>query len=108
MPPEQKTQTWKLVVGYAAFFVVALIIGLYITFPYDALKERAQIEAANSGYFIRMDSLGPGLFGITAKDVKISKKIEEGAQSDTPPPSLSLDSVSVRPALFPPGISYRV
>ncbi|MFL5318289.1 MAG: type II secretion system protein GspN [Myxococcaceae bacterium] len=105
MPPEPKSSRGKWIAVYVGFFIVALIFGVYVTFPYDALKSRAQMEAASAGYFVRMDSLGPGLFGVTAKDVKISKAIAEG--SDTPPPSLQLESVSLRPALFPPGFAFR-
>src|SRR4051812_24572713 len=104
MATERGSRT-KLIAGYVAFFVVALIFGLYVTYPYDVVRSRVQTEATSAGYFVRMDSLGPGLLGITAKGVRISKAIAEN--TDTPPPALTLDSVSVRPALFPPGIAFR-
>lgn len=98
--------TPKLIAGYVGFFIVALLFGFYVTFPYDAIRERVQQEASLAGYFVRMDSLGPGFFGVTASDVKISRKIEEN--SDTPPPALTIEKISVRPALFPPGLAFRL
>lgn len=107
MPPDtNKTATWKLVTGYVGFFILALLFGLYVTFPYDTLKTRVQREADASGYYVTMDSLGPGLFGVTADDVKISKKVSDDATA--PAPALLIDKVSIRPALFPPGVAFRV
>lgn len=104
-PEAAKPSRLKWIAGYVAFFFFMLVFGLYLTFPYDALKSRAQLEANNAGYFLRMESMGPGLFGITAREVRVSKKLE--GESDTPPPSLLIESVSVRPALFPPGVALR-
>src|SRR5690349_19812686 len=106
MPPENKTATWKWVLAYVAFFFFSLVIGLYLTFPYDTLKARVQREADASGYYVKMDSLGPGLFGVTATDVRLSKKAADDAAEA--PPALFIDKVSVRPALFPPGAAFRV
>lgn len=107
MPPETtRIARWKWVVGYVGFFVVALIFSLYVTFPYDTLKTRVQREADGAGYYVRMDSLGPGLFGVTANDVQISKRAANDAAE--PPPALMVDKVSVRPALFPPGVAFRL
>lgn len=105
MPPENKVATWKLVVAYVGFFIFALIFGLYVTFPYETLKTRVQREADAAGYYVKMESLGPGFLGVTADEVRISKKIGEGA--DAAPPALLIDKVSIRPALFPPGIAFR-
>lgn len=107
MPPETaKTATWKWVLGYVGFFVVALIFGLYVTFPYDTLKTRVQREADLAGFYVKMDSLGPGLLGVTADEVRISKKAADDAADA--PPALFIDKISVRPALFPPGVAFRV
>lgn len=101
---EKKPSLWKRIVGYTAFSVFALLAAFFLTFPYDALKDRARLEADAAGYFVRIGSMGPGLFAIRASDVQISKK----GDSDPPPEPLKLDSVSVGPALFPPGLKVKV
>lgn len=124
MPPESKPARWKLVLGYTAFSVVALFFFLFLTFPYDALRARLATEAANQGYALRIGTLRPGFFGITAKDVQLSQP-PEGMTAETLAALTSgddsslamvgaavlgeplvLDSVTVRPALFPPGVSF--
>jgi type II secretion system protein N len=85
--------------GYAAFSFLALVIGFFLTFPYDALRERARLEAEASGYFLRVGSLGPGFFTVRASEVAVSKR----ADTDPPPEALKVDSVSFGPSLWPPG-----
>ncbi|MHB8875182.1 MAG: type II secretion system protein GspN [Myxococcaceae bacterium] len=105
MPTEHKIARWKIIVGYVAFSVAALLVCLYLTFPYDAVRERVQREADGAGLYVKMGSLGPGLRGITASNVQLSKKM---AAADTQAPEpLMLKSVSVRPTLFPPGLAFH-
>ncbi|MFP2934422.1 type II secretion system protein GspN, partial [Pyxidicoccus sp. 3LG] len=73
MPPETKPARWKVVLGYTAFAVFAFILGLFVTFPYDAIRTRIVSEAAQAGLAVRIGSLRPGLAGITATDVRVSK-----------------------------------
>jgi type II secretion system protein N len=105
MPTEHKTARWKVVVGYLAFSVFALLFCLYLTFPYDAVAERVRLEADGAGLYVKMGSLGPGLRGITASDVQLSKKM--GPADTEPPGALAIKSVSLRPALFPPGLAFH-
>lgn len=122
MPPETKPARWKLVLGYAAFAVVAFILCLFITFPYDAIRTRIVTEAAAQGLAVRIGSLRPGLAGITATQVRVSKPPQplsadtlaalargEGGMLGAAElgEALVLDSVAVRPALFPPGVAVR-
>ncbi|HET9450269.1 MAG TPA: type II secretion system protein GspN, partial [Aggregicoccus sp.] len=74
MPPEtQKTPRWQIGLAYGAFAFVALILGLALTFPYDTLRARIVSEAAAAGYAVRIGSLRPGLYGVTATNVRLSR-----------------------------------
>ena len=99
-----KTATWKRVVGYLAFSLFALIAAFFLTFPYDALKDRAKMEAAAAGYSLRIGGLGPGFFSVRATDVEIAKLTE----TEAPPEALKLDAVSIGPTLLPPGLGVTV
>ncbi len=101
---EQKTRLGLRIAGYVAFALVSLVVAFFVTFPYEALKDRVRLEADNAGYFVRIGSLGPGFFALTASDVQVSKK----ADTDPPPEALKLDKVSVGPSLFPPGVQVKV
>ncbi|NMO21585.1 type II secretion system protein GspN [Pyxidicoccus fallax] len=120
MPPENKPARWKVVLGYAAFAVVAFILGLFVTFPYDAIRTRIVTEAAAQGLAVRIGSLRPGLGGVTATQVRLSKPpaplsaetiaaLASGEAKMLGAAELGeavlIDSVSVRPALFPPGVA---
>ncbi len=103
---EPVTKLWKKSLGYTAFSLFAMLMMFFLTFPYDALKDRVRQEADVAGYFVRIDSLGPGLFSVRAKNVQLSKKAAGNA--DTPPEPLRLDSISVGPSLFPPGAAVTI
>lgn len=121
MASDSKAARWKILLGYAAFAVVAFVVGLLVTFPYDAIRKRLVSEAAQAGLAVRIGSLRPGLAGITATNVRVSKPPQPlsadtvaalargegmlGAAELGEP--LVLESVALRPALFPPGIAMR-
>jgi type II secretion system protein N len=122
MTPETKPARWKIFLGYAAFAVVAFVLGLFITFPYDAIRTRLVTEAAQAGFAVRIGSLRPGLAGITATQVRVSKPNQPlsaevvkalATGEGNVPGALELgepllfDSVAVRPTLFPPGVALR-
>src|SRR5438094_9520636 len=98
--PEQKTARWKIITGYVAFGLFSFVLGLYLTFPYDALETTVKTAAEGAGLYVKMQSLRPGLFGITATNVQISKKSVAGEAK--PPEPLVINSSEVRPSLFPP------
>lgn len=100
---EKKIKLWKRILGYAGFALFALFATFFLTFPYDALKDRVRIEADNAGYFLRIDSMGPGLFAVRASDVQVSKK----SNADPPPEALKIDSLTIGPSLFPPGAAVK-
>ena len=68
---EKPTALWKRILGYVAFAIFALIITFFLTFPYDALKDRIRTEADAQGLVVRMGSLGPGFFALRAKNVEL-------------------------------------
>ncbi|ATB37363.1 type II secretion system protein GspN [Cystobacter fuscus] len=122
MATETKIARWKLVLGYGAFSLVAFVLCLLLTFPYDTLRARAVGTAADAGYALRIGSLRPGLFGLTATQVRLSKvpngmtpelhSMLESNSGMLPGPEelgepLTIDSVAVRPALFPLGVAFR-
>lgn len=101
---EKPTALWKRIIAYALFAIAALVLMFFVTFPYDALRERIRIEADNQGYFVRIGSMGPGLFAVRASDVKVSRKSDE----DPPPEALTIDSLSVGPSLSPLGLKVAI
>ncbi len=104
---EHRTALWKRIVAYAFFSLFALVAAFFLSFPYDALKDRARLEADTAGYFLRIDSMGPGFFSLRATGVKIAKKAPDTAEG-APPEALVLDAVTVGPTLFPPGLAVTV
>jgi type II secretion system protein N len=92
-------------VGYVVFGLFAFVFFLYLTFPYDVLQRRVISEAAAQGLSVRIGSMGPGFFGITADKLQIAKVMD--VASEKPPEALFVDSVALRPALFPLGVVVR-
>jgi type II secretion system protein N len=122
MPPDTKPARWKVILGYTAFAVLAFILALFVTFPYDAIRSRVVTEAAAQGLAVRIGSMRPGLAGITATQVRLSKppqplsadalaalaRGEAGMLGAAElGESVLIDSVAVRPALFPPGLAVH-
>ncbi len=123
MAAETKIARWKLVVGYGAFSLLAFVLCLCLTFPYDTLRKRAVDAAADAGYALRIGSLRPGLRGLTATNVRLSKvpngmtpELRSMLSSSTsllPGPEelgepLTIDSVALRPALLPLGVAFHL
>ncbi|HEY8211783.1 MAG TPA: type II secretion system protein GspN [Myxococcaceae bacterium] len=124
MPPESRLSQlfarfsaarWRVTAGYAAFAAAAFVFWLYVTFPYQAVRDRLTAEAAANGLNVSIGSLGPGLFGVTARDVQLKPAVSTapvadaaaGSPNAAPPFQLTIPSVSARPALFPPGLAVR-
>lgn len=122
MAPETKPPRWQLAVAYGAFAFVALVVCLVLTFPYGTLRARIVSEAAAAGYAVRIGSMRPGLYGVTATDVRVSKPsaplspealtalmtgqgVMPGVAELGEP--LTLESVAMRPSLLPLGVSVH-
>ena len=60
--------------GYVCFFMFFFIFFLYLSFPYDALKDRMlQSFQGNSAFKLEMDSFSPSLItGAEGKGVRIA------------------------------------
>lgn len=101
----KRLKTWQRALLYSAFGIVALFLSLIITFPYEGLQQRVQQEAERQGYLLKVGSMGPGFFRVRASDIKISKK--PPPDTEGLPPPLHIDSVSVGPTLFPPGVFVK-
>jgi type II secretion system protein N len=93
----------KATLGYVAFGVFAFVLGLYLTFPYATLKRFLIAQADAQGLQLRIGGLGPGLLGVTAYAVRVAPQ----PKADETPEALQLDSVSLRPSLFPLGVAAR-
>lgn len=102
---ERQLALWKRLLLYSAFGAVSLVAAFFLTFPYDALADRLKVEADAAGFYLRVGSLGPGLLALRATDLQVSKKARDG--DDQPPEALRIDSVSVGPSLFPPGLKVK-
>ncbi|MFY2557637.1 type II secretion system protein GspN [Corallococcus terminator] len=122
MSSDTKPARWKVILGYGAFALVAFILCLLLTFPYDTVRTRLVSEAAQAGFAVRIGSLRPGLAGVTATNVQVSKPpqalsaetLATLVSGEGPLPgeaelgvAMLIDSVAVRPTLFPPGLAIH-
>ncbi|MBN1203826.1 MAG: type II secretion system protein GspN [Myxococcaceae bacterium] len=125
MPTQNKTARWKIVLGYTAFTVFALVACFFITFPYSTLRARIATEALKTGLVVRIDTLRPGFIGVVAKGVRLSQppgplSAETTAALTSGDPdtarmlgpaelgeALVVDSLFVRPTLFPLGVKFQ-
>ncbi|WP_141323055.1 type II secretion system protein GspN [Myxococcus sp. AB025B] len=121
MSSDSKSARWKVILGYGAFALVAFILCLLLTFPYETVRARIINEAAQAGLAVRIGSLRPGLSGVTATNVRVSKPPQplspdlmaklisgEGLPGAAElGEAVIIDSLAVRPTLFPPGVAVR-
>lgn len=92
---------WQRNLALGLFGLVCFVFFLSLTFPADAARARLEAEAARTGLVLRMDTLSAGLFGISASQVQVSRA------SDPDAAPLLVDRLTLRPILFPPGLSVR-
>lgn len=107
---ERHFARWQIILGYALFALVAFVFFFYLTFPYEGVKDRVVAEARAQGYELHIRSMGPGLFGITAHDVlfKSAKPAQQVAgMPEQESQALEIESISVRPSLFPLGAAFH-
>jgi len=77
--------------------LIAFAIFLMLTFPYDTLAQRIEVEAQRGGAQVTIGSLGPAFGGVRARDVKVRLASAPGAEAS---PELHLDRLEVTPDLF--------
>jgi type II secretion system protein N len=77
--------------------VLAFFLFLLLTFPYDMIARRIEVEAARAGAELSIGSIGGrGLFGVRARDVRLRVSSAAG----DPVTELRFDRVDVSPDLF--------
>jgi type II secretion system protein N len=74
--------------------VVAFLVFLVATFPFDTLARRIEIEVQRSGGDITIGSLGPSFLGFRARDIRFRPPASGG-----PSPEFRLEAVTLRPDL---------
>jgi type II secretion system protein N len=92
---------WQRSAAFALFGVLCFLFFVSLTFPDAALRARLQSEADRAGLVLRMEDVSAGLFGATASRVRLSRASDPGGVP------LMVDRLTVRPMLFPPGLSVR-
>jgi type II secretion system protein N len=86
-------------IALPALFAVAFIVFLPLTFPFEPLARRIEVEARSAGTEITLGKLGPsGFFGLRAHDVRVKLPPPPGGEA---PPELKLDRVDLSPDLLP-------
>jgi type II secretion system protein N len=121
-----KGKPWLRWVGYTAFFDLAFIGGIYLTFPYDALRDRIVAEMSKAtGMEVAIEKVRlAGVSGLTLHGVDIASDLDpeipaaalavaegegdvalakdEGSEAPAPagPPRLHLDAVTAKADLL--------
>src|SRR5438477_222465 len=82
---------------FPAAALVFYVLFLVLTFPYDVLARRLEVEAQRIGAELTIGALGPaGIGGLRARDVRLKLP---SAQGETLP-ELRLDRADLSPDLF--------
>jgi len=70
--PNWKLVGWKRTAAYGAFFALAFVVALRLTFPVEAVKERLILDAAAQGLQVKVNDLAPsGLAGVRAREMTV-------------------------------------
>ena len=89
--PLQRLRAFALPAGT----VLAFLVFLFVTFPFDTLARRIEIEVQRAGGDITIGSMGPAFIGFRARDVRLRPPSTTG-----PAPEVRLDAVTIRPDLL--------
>ncbi len=76
---------------------LAFALFLMLTFPYETLARRIEVEAQRGGAEVTIGSMGPAFGGVRARDVKVHFSATPGADAL---PEFRFDSLDVSPDLF--------
>ncbi len=105
--------------AYPAFYLLALALATYVTFPYDRLKERliaeyhaSQKPGKGSGARLEIDSLAPSWFtGVEVRGLRLVYPADDKSKADKPDDAkaddakpeltVSIERVSARLKLLP-------
>lgn len=101
---------WVKWVGYPAFFNVAFLAGLHLTFPYDTLRDRMAGEARKAtGMNVEIGKVRlAGVTGVKITDLALSQSgsadyvvsNEDGAPPPAPPARIEIDSLTAKADVF--------
>jgi type II secretion system protein N len=81
-----------------AIFLLGFLLFVVVTFPYDTLARRLEIEAQREGAELTIGRLGPsGLLGLRARDVKLRLPAAPGSDAL---PELHFERADLSPDLF--------
>jgi len=94
---------WRKPAAWAGLGLFLFACFLDLTFPYDAVRSRIAAEADAAGLWVRIESIGPALFGVTARGVRITRRVEG---PEAPPPPVQIDRLTLRPSLWPWGVGF--
>jgi len=89
--PLQKLRAFALPVGT----VLAFLVFLLATFPFDTLARRIEIEVQRAGGDITIGSIGPAFLGFRARDVRLRPPSTTG-----PAPEFRFETMAIRPDLL--------
>src|SRR3954470_9344757 len=77
--------------------VIAFLVFLILTFPYQTLARRLEAEARSGGAELGIGSMGPaGFFGVRARGLRLKLAPPPGGE---PPPELRFDRADLKPDL---------
>lgn len=94
------------IIGYTAVTIASFLLFLWLTFPYDVIERIVLEKAREAGMDVRIGDVGPGFLGVRLSKLQLVPQAPAGADPD-PTRALVIDSVTVRPSIFPLGIAVR-
>jgi type II secretion system protein N len=90
--PLQRLRRFALPAGT----IIAFLLFLLATFPFDTLARRIEVEVQRTGGDVTIGSLGPAFLGFRARDVRLRPPSTTGGS----PTEFRFDSVTIRPDLL--------
>ncbi|MFL5291760.1 MAG: type II secretion system protein GspN [Myxococcales bacterium] len=87
---------WVRRVALPAGTVLAFLVFLVVTFPFDTLARRIEAEVQKSGGDVSIESLGPAFIGFRAQGVRVHPP-----STGAPGSELRFDTITIRPDLLP-------
>ena len=103
-----RLKKWLVRLGYPAFYFMALLTFLYLTFPFDRLKDRLVAEfnsnLRSGDAQLHIDSLDSyWLSGVEAEGVRLSKPAPPATSANPKPKAQEtrIDQLQVRTSLLP-------
>jgi type II secretion system protein N len=84
--------------AYPTFGIFVFLMVLYLSLPWDRVKDRLELEAAAAGMDVRIDQMGPAfLFGLKAKGVTLRTRPVNPADK---PGRFVFDEISAHPGII--------